>query len=61
MKDAAWAPYSHSIAYTLTSKRTTNVESHPVYEMMFMRLRLKGTKSESGEPPAAAVPAGGGS
>lgn len=52
MKDAAWAPYSHSIAYTLTSKRTTNIQSSPVYEVMFMRVRLKGTESESGAAPA---------
>ena len=53
MNDAAWAPYSHSIAYTLTSKRTTSIQSSPVYEVMFMRLRLKGTESESGPAPGA--------
>lgn len=65
MKDGAWAPFMHGITYTLTSKRLTNYVHSPVYDMLFMQVRLKGEKSESDaaaskRAPARTVSGGGG-
>jgi peptide/nickel transport system substrate-binding protein len=60
MKDAAWAPYSHPLSYSLTGKRVTNLTHSPVYELLYMRIRLKGTASENGNAPGTARAATGG-
>lgn len=46
MKDAPWAPYANSVAYFLTSKRVTNVVSHPTYGMILAVARVRPEKGD---------------
>ena len=45
IRDAAWAPFMHSLNYKLVSKRLDNYVAHPVYDLLFMQVKLKGQKS----------------
>jgi peptide/nickel transport system substrate-binding protein len=54
--DAAWAPYMHWLDYKITSKRLDNFVAHPVYDMLFMQVKLKGEKPSAAEPAQALPP-----
>jgi peptide/nickel transport system substrate-binding protein len=61
VKDAAWAPFMHGITYTFVSERVQNYTHSPVYDMLFMKAKLKGAKplaDGSSADPAKAI--GGG-
>lgn len=63
MRDAAWAPWMHSINYRLVSERLENYVEHPVYNLLFMEVKLAGAEggSETDEDVDTAAVAGGGS